>query len=68
MSEASDLMTAAEIAKRLRVSVQTVYRWGEDGTLPGALRVGGVVRFRRADFERLLRDGAPATPAGGSAA
>lgn len=58
MSEAPELLTAGEVAKRLRVTVQSVYRWAksEDGAppvLPG-LRVGGTVRFRRADVDRLL--------------
>jgi excisionase family DNA binding protein len=54
VSEATDLLTAAEVAERFRVSVQTVYRWGKDGTLPGAVTLGGVRRFRREDVDRLL--------------
>lgn len=46
-------MTAQEVAALLRVSLPSVYRWGDDGTLR-SLRIGGVVRFRRADVMALL--------------
>jgi excisionase family DNA binding protein len=39
-----DLLTPAEVAKIMRVSKSTVYRWVEEGTLP-AMRLGGVVRI-----------------------
>jgi len=39
-----DLLTPAEVAKIMRVSKSTVYRWVEEGTLP-AMRMGGVVRI-----------------------
>lgn len=44
MSESPDLLKADEVAKRLRVSVATVYRFARAGTLP-SIRVGNVVRF-----------------------
>lgn len=43
-------MTAQEVAALLRVSSASVYRWAEDGTLD-AIRIGGVVRFKRAEVE-----------------
>jgi excisionase family DNA binding protein len=39
-----DLLLPGEVAKILRVSRSTVYRWVEDGTLP-AIKLGGVVRI-----------------------
>lgn len=54
---ASDLLTASEVAPLFRVTLPTIYRWAEDGTIP-SVRVGGVVRFHRSDIEALL---APAT-------
>lgn len=44
MSESPELLKAQEVAKRLRVSIATVYRFARDGTLP-SVRVGTVVRF-----------------------
>lgn len=59
MGERHELLTAAEVAARLRVTVQSVYRWAkpdEDGkiVLP-AVNVGGIVRFRADDVDALLR-------------
>jgi excisionase family DNA binding protein len=48
---ASLYLTAADLARELRVHVSTVYRLAEDPTMP-QLRVGGVIRFPR---ERTLR-------------
>jgi len=47
------VLTAAQVAEALAVTTSTVYRWAEDGVLP-AFRVGGAVRFRRDDIERLF--------------
>lgn len=60
MSETTDLLTAGEVADLLRVSSATVYRWADDHTL-SALKIGGVVRFRRSEVMALL---APNDPAG----
>lgn len=54
MSETPEFFTAGEVAQRLRVSVQTVYRYAEDGTLP-SIRVGGLVRFPSEAIEAKLR-------------
>lgn len=53
MPTSVELLTAAEVAERARVSVRTVWRWKEDGTLP-AVQIGNVVRFRREDVDALL--------------
>ena len=50
------LLTAAEVAETFRVSKATITRWHKAGTLRG-VKVGGVLRFRRADVERLLTPG-----------
>ncbi len=49
----SAMLTAEEVARVLRVSNSTVYRWVHEGTLPG-VRIGHTVRFRREDALRLL--------------
>lgn len=58
MSEVPSLLTAADVAKIMQVSAQTVYRWakpenGEPPRLPSVV-VGGIVRFRPADLEALI--------------
>ena len=46
------VVTRAELAKRLRVSKQTIGRWESEG-LP-VLRVGYVIRYRLPDVDRWL--------------
>lgn len=48
-----DLLTADEVAKALRVAPQTVYRWGQNGTLE-QIRIGNTIRFPRSQVEALL--------------
>lgn len=54
-----EVLTATEVAARLRVSRATVYRWADDGTLR-CVRIGDTVRFRADDVDALL---APTDPA-----
>ena len=54
MSEATDLMTAKEVAARLRVSTGAVYKLARDGEIP-SFRVGKVFRFHRGEIDRLMR-------------
>jgi excisionase family DNA binding protein len=49
-----DLLTADEVAKAFRVAPQTVYRWGNKGSLR-QVRIGQTIRFYRSDVEHLLR-------------
>lgn len=59
MSDVPDLLTPAEVATRLRVSRASVSRWAKDGVLK-PIRIGGTLRFRRADVDALLVPGEPA--------
>ncbi|MFL5795413.1 MAG: helix-turn-helix transcriptional regulator [Actinomycetota bacterium] len=43
-----ELLTEAELAQLLKVSVGTIRRWRAEGTGPPALRLGRGVRYRRA--------------------
>ena len=52
----SAFLTVAEVADVLKLNQQTVRNWIDQGALP-ALRIGRRVRIRRADFDRLMRDG-----------
>ena len=48
----TNLLTAGEVAARLRVSRATVYRWAADGTIP-SVRIGDVVRFNATAIDAL---------------
>lgn len=51
----SDLLTTAELAAVLRVSVVTVQGWARTGIIHPALRLpGGQMRWRLAEVERQL--------------
>lgn len=46
------LLRASDLSKALGVSIQTILRWGRDGTLPRPLRIGPkVIAWPRASIE-----------------
>ena len=49
------MMTLNEIAKELKVSKRTVYRWIRNGKLR-ALKLDGIYRVRELDFDRFLEE------------
>lgn len=53
------LMSAQTLAKRLEVSVRTLWRLRSSGKLPVPVRVGGAVRWRAADIEAWVAAGCP---------
>ena len=48
-----DFLTVTEVAKRLRVTTTTIYRWMEEGRLP-AIQIAKRYRIRASDVERML--------------
>ena len=50
------LITANQVARRLGVRVETIYRYVRDGKLP-SMRVGGRWKFSLPDIEKALRSG-----------
>ena len=50
---ANDLLTIDEVAKLLKVSKMTLWRWSKSGRLK-KVDIGGVPRYRRSDIENLL--------------
>lgn len=71
MNPREALLTAAELAARLRKSRDWVYRRARMGQIPGALRLEGRWRFRKAAIDRWLfaledPTGAPARGVGDS--
>ena len=57
-------LTIQEVCALLRLSERTIYRMCREGDLPGAAKVGGSWRVRRANLEAWLAAGgeAPASP------
>lgn len=49
-----DIMTVPEIAKKLKVSVNTISRWCNEGRFPHAYKAGRPWRVPRADVEAYL--------------
>jgi predicted site-specific integrase-resolvase len=55
MDAAPKLLTRADLAARLGVSVRTITRYRKLGRLPPPIRGIGVLRWHPDDFERWLR-------------
>ena len=53
-----ELITRQEAAALLRISIRTLERWEQSGRLSPTRLSPGVVRYRRADVDRLIEDGA----------
>jgi excisionase family DNA binding protein len=52
----SEYLTVKEMARELRVSPRTAWRWVAEGIVPST-RVGGARRIARADLEYLIETG-----------
>lgn len=53
------LLTAGDLAKRLRISIRQVHRLDKSGSVPRPLRIGACVRWNLDEVDRWLRCGAP---------
>ena len=53
------LLRAPEVATLLRTTTRAIYAMTERGQLPGAVRVGRRLLFRRDDLLELLRKSCP---------
>lgn len=49
-----ETFTPDEVAKILKLSAETVRDYAQTGRIPGAFKLGGFWRFRRAEFEDWL--------------
>lgn len=54
---AETLITAKELAKRLAISVRSVWRRDSAGELPAPVRIGGSVRWRAEELNRWIKAG-----------
>lgn len=57
MEKNDELMTVAEVAELLQVSEQTVYRWGWSNQVPGKVKAGRKVLYRRSAITAWLEQG-----------
>lgn len=55
--ESAEWMTAAQAAKLLGVSAETVRRYVRLGQLPALRLPSGYIRIRRSEVDKLLREG-----------
>jgi excisionase family DNA binding protein len=53
--EPGEMLTAAELARELKVSRRTLARWRSEGSGPPFVRVGRSPRYRWADVQAWLR-------------
>ena len=56
MTPLQPLLTTGEVATALAVDPETVRRWVKDGKLSVVVLPSGVLRFKRADIDRILGD------------
>lgn len=52
----SELVTAKELADRLRLRPSTIKRWAQEGFIPSLRLSGKVVRFDPEAVERTIRE------------
>ena len=57
----SELLIAAEVACWLRIKRSTSYAWAATGKIP-SVKIGGAIRFIRADLERWIQDRSRVVP------
>ncbi len=50
------LITAKELSKFLRVPKRTVYKFAQEGTIPGTIRIGKHWRFREDIIHRWMEE------------
>jgi excisionase family DNA binding protein len=55
----SVLVSARTFAKRLGVSVRTLWRLRSSGKLPQPVRLGGTIRWRSAELDAWIEAGCP---------
>lgn len=51
---AQQLLTAAEVAERLRITVKTLYNWRSDGKAPKAVKINGALRWKESTVDKYI--------------
>lgn len=62
------LLTVDEVATLLNCAPRTVYRFADGGRIPRPIKLGGLVRWNRAELESFLASGCPSCRPGKGAA
>ncbi len=57
--ETPALITAAQLADMLSVSLRTLWRMRSGGRLPNPVRLGGAVRWRLEEIKQWIASGCP---------
>lgn len=50
------LLKIDEVSERFGVTVETVYKWGQDGTLPRVALSRRAIRYRESDVEQFITE------------
>lgn len=67
---AEQLLSVGDLRGQLSCSTSTIYRWIEKGLFPKPIKIGGMARWRKADYDKFvetaikLRDGTRLRPPG----
>lgn len=56
LSYLDEVLTTEEVARELKIEPQSLRRWACSGSGPRRLKLGGPVRYRRADLLRWLEE------------
>jgi len=56
-----ELLTTKQAAELLSCGERTLWRWSRCGIAPAPVKIGGTVRFKRADLLAWIRAGCPRT-------
>jgi len=55
MSNSINMMTVAEVAKKLNVAKKTIYNWSKNGEIP-SYQIGQGLRFDKSEIEEWLKN------------
>lgn len=58
-NQTCQLLSAKELAKRLSISVRSVWRYRSSGRLPKPVQIAGAIRWRLSDIEQWIQWGCP---------
>jgi len=55
----TNMLTGGDVARVLKCSRQSIYRMRDQGRIPPPVRLGRLMRWRRALLEQWIADGCP---------
>lgn len=51
---AQQLLTAPEVADRLRITTKTLYNWRSEGIAPKAVKINGALRWKETTVDEFI--------------